>query len=418
MRRRFLENISLLLLLNIFIKAFWVLGIDRTVQNVVGAGEYGFYFSLFSFSVLFNIVLDFGITNYNNRRVARDPGQLSTLLGNLFLIRLGFAVLYMVISLSVAFALGYDGRQTGILMVLLINQFLGSFILYLRSNVTALQLFKTDALLSVSDRFIMIITVGLLLWGGITEGVFSIEWFVWCQTLAYLVTFIAALLVVLNKRGGGPIIFDRSAILKILRESAPYALLSLFMTVYWRVDSVMLERMLPDGLVVAGIYAQAFRLLDAASMIPYLFAIILLPQFTREMASGENTGPLEKFAFIILVVPAAVVTLISVLFGREIMGLLYIEHIGESARLFTILMTAYVPVAVTYIFSTVLTARGTLVQLNIIAGSGMIINIILNVLLIPSAGAAGAATASVITQAVMAALFAFEVFRGRKKTYL
>ena len=418
MRRRFLENISLLLLLNIFIKAFWVLGIDRTVQNVVGAGEYGFYFSLFSFSVLFNIVLDFGITNYNNRRVARDPGQLSLLLGNLFLIRLGFAVLYMIISMSVAFVLGYDSRQTGILIILLINQFLGSFILYLRSNVTALQHFKTDALLSVSDRFIMIITVGLLLWGGITDAVFRIEWFVWCQTLAYLVTFIAALLVVLNKRGGGPIIFDRSAIVTILRESAPYALLSLFMTVYWRVDSVMLERMLPDGLVVAGIYAQAFRLLDAASMIPYLFAIILLPQFTRAMASGENTGPLEKFAFIILVVPAAVVTLISVLFGKEIMDLLYIEHISESARLFTILMTAYVPVAATYIFSTVLTARGRLVQLNIIAGSGMIINIILNIILIPSAGAAGAATASVITQAVMAALFAFEVFRGRKKTYL
>lgn len=417
MRRRFLENISLLLLLNIFIKAFWVLGIDRTVQNMVGAGEYGFYFSLFSFSVLFNIILDFGITNYNNRRVARDPGQLSLLLGNLFLIRLGFAVLYMVISLSMAFTLGYDERQTGILIILLINQFLGSFILYLRSNITALQLFKTDALLSVSDRFIMIITVGILLWGGITDGVFSIEWFVWCQTFAYLITFIAALLVVLNKRGGGPIMFDRSAIVKILRESVPYALLSLFMSVYWRVDSVMLERMLYDGKVVAGIYAQAFRLLDAASMIPYLFAVILLPQFTRAMASGENTAPLERFAFIILVIPATIVTLISVLYGKEIMGLLYIEHIGESARLFKILMTAYIPVAVTYIFSTVLTARGTLVQLNVIAGSGMIINVVLNVILIPSAGAAGAATASVITQGVMAALFTFEVFRGRKKTY-
>ncbi|MCA1757157.1 MAG: oligosaccharide flippase family protein [Bacteroidales bacterium] len=417
MRRRFLENISLLLILNIIIKAFWVLGIDRTVQNVVGAGEYGFYFSLFSFSVLFNIVLDFGITNYNNRRVSQDPGQLSLLLGNLFIIRIGFAVAYMVISLSVAFAMGYDLRQTGILTILLINQFLASFILYLRSNITALQLFRTDALLSVTDRLIMIVTVGLLLFGGVAGSSFRIEWFVWCQTFGYVVTFAIALLVVLGKRGGAPVIFNRPAIVIILRESAPYALLSLFMAVYWRVDSVMLERMLPDGKVAAGVYAQAFRLLDAASMIPYLFAVILLPQFTRAMALGEDTVPLEKMALVMLALPAAAVTLVSVLFSKEIMALLYIEHVGQSARLFAILMISYVPVAVTYIFSTVLTARGTLAQLNIIAGSGMIINVLLNVFLIPSAGAEGAATASVITQTAMAALFAFVVIRGRKKTY-
>lgn len=417
MRRRFIENISLLLVLNIIIKAFWVLGIDRTVQNMVGAAEYGFYFSLFSFSVLFNIVLDFGITNYNNRRVARDPGQLSLLLGNLFVIRIGFAVVYMVISLSVAFAMGYDTRQTGILTILLINQFLASFILYLRSNITALQLFRTDALLSVTDRLIMIVTVGLLLFGGIAGGSFRIEWFVWCQTFGYVVTFAIALLVVLGKRGGVPVTFNRPAIAGILRESAPYALLSLFMAVYWRVDSVMLERMLPDGKVAAGVYAQAFRLLDAASMIPYLFAVILLPQFTRAMASGEDTVPLEKMALVMLVLPAAAVTLVSVLFNQEIMTLLYIDHVGESARLFAILMISYVPVAVTYIFSTVLTARGTLFQLNIIAGSGMIINVLLNIILIPSAGAEGAATASVITQTAMAALFALVVLKGRKKTY-
>lgn len=417
MRRRFLENISLLLLLNIIIKAFWVLGIDRTVQNVVGAEEYGLYFSLFSFSVLFNIVLDFGITNYNNRRVARDPGQLSLLLGNLFVIRLAFAVAYMVISLSVASALGYDSRQTAILAILLGNQFLASFILYLRSNITALQLFRTDAFLSVTDRLIMIVTVGLLLFGGVTGGSFRIEWFVWSQTIGYGVTFLIALLVVLGKRGGGAVTFNRTAIGGILRESAPYALLSLFMAVYWRVDSVMLERMIPEGKIAAGVYAQAFRLLDAASMIPYLFAVILLPQFSRAMASGEDTVPLEKMALVLLVIPAAVVTLVSLLFGHRIMNLLYTGHVTESARVFTILMLSYVPVAVTYIFSTVLTARGSLVRLNIIAGSGMIINVLLNIVLIPSRGAEGAATASVITQGMMALLFSLEVLKGRKKTY-
>lgn len=54
--------------------------------------------------------------------------------------------------------------------------------------------------------------------------------------------------------------------------------------------------------------------------------------------------------------------------------------------------------ASTYVFGTLLTANGSLKQLNIMALSGVGINIALNLILIPSKGAEGAAIATVSTQ--------------------
>jgi O-antigen/teichoic acid export membrane protein len=52
------------------------------------------------------------------------------------------------------------------------------------------------------------------------------------------------------------------------------------MAFYNRIDGVMLERMLDNGQEQAGIYAQSFRILDAASMIAFLFSGLLLPMFS------------------------------------------------------------------------------------------------------------------------------------------
>ena len=65
---------------NLLIKPFWVFGIDRTVQNKVGESEYGLYFAIFNFTYLFQILLDFGLQNYNNRQVASERTKINELL--------------------------------------------------------------------------------------------------------------------------------------------------------------------------------------------------------------------------------------------------------------------------------------------------------------------------------------------------
>ena len=60
--------------------------------------------------------------------------------------------------------------------------------------------------------------------------------------------------------------------------------------------------------------------------------------------------------------------------------------------------------SVSYIFGTLLTANGNLFQLNLMAGSGMVFNLILNAILIPKFMAEGAALSSLITQCITALL--------------
>ncbi|MCK5028735.1 MAG: oligosaccharide flippase family protein [Bacteroidales bacterium] len=402
MKRTFFTNLSLLLLLNLLIKPFWIFGIDRTVQNIVGAEEYGLYFSLFNFSLLMNMLLDLGITNYNNRNIAQNQQLLSKSLSNIIGLRLLLALLYAVITIIAGFFIGYEWRQFHLLLFLILNQFIASFVLYLRSNLSGLHYFKTDSIISVLDRALMIIICGVLLWGGVTKTDFKIEWFVYAQSVAYILTMFITLVLVYTKAELLRLNFDKTYFIALLKKSYPYALLSLLMVFYYRIDSVMLERMLLDGKLQAGIYAQGFRILDAAAMFAFLFAVLLLPIFSRMIKHKEPVNQLTLFSFLLLIVPVVGVTFASFFYRAELIDLLYHHHVEISSSIFGILILCFIGIAFGYIFGTLLTANGNLKQLNILAAGGVVINIILNLILIPKYFALGSAIASLITQSIAA----------------
>ena len=292
-QKDFIFNIVLLIFLNLLIKPFWILGIDVGVQNSVGAESYGLYFAVFNFTYLFNMLLDMGITNFNNRNIARHQQLLHKHLSGIITLKLLLGVVYMAVVFVVALIIGYRGLQLWFLFWMAINQFLNAFILYLRSNISALLMFKTDSCLSVMDRLLMIIICGILLWGGVTNEPFRIEWFIYCQTVAYVLTALTALAIVVAKGRVKRLSWNPTFFLMILKKSLPFAILFLLMSFYNRIDSVMLERLLPVGVGAseAGIYASAFRLLDALVMIAYLFSVILLPLFSKMLKNNENITP-------------------------------------------------------------------------------------------------------------------------------
>ncbi|HKJ78590.1 MAG TPA: hypothetical protein VKA10_03600, partial [Prolixibacteraceae bacterium] len=201
MKRKFITNLILLLFLNLLIKPFWLFGIDRTVQNLVGDESFGLYFALFNFSMILNILLDVGITSYNNRNIAQHnfllPKHLSNIVGLKFMLAFGYAI----VTFTLAAVVGYDPDQLYLLFFLVLNQFLISFTLYLRSNISALHLFRTDSLISVMDRTLMIIICSVLLFTNILGEPFNIEWFVYAQTTAYILTAIITFIIVLQKSG-------------------------------------------------------------------------------------------------------------------------------------------------------------------------------------------------------------------------
>lgn len=416
MQKKFITNLALLLLLNLLIKPFWILGIDRAVQNAVLPGDYGLYYALFNFSFLLNILLDFGITNFNNKNIAQNNHLLSKHLSSIVFLRIILGGLYMFGSLAFAALIGYRGYNLLLVAVMGANQFLASFILYLRSNLAGLHLFKTDSVISVLDRLIMILFCALLLWGGVSSpsNPFKIEWYIYCQTAAYVLTVIITLLLVFNKAKIRKITWRPAFFLVILKKSYPYAILVLLMTFYNRIDAVMLERILADGEIQSSIYASAYRLLDAANMIAYLFAGLLLPIFARMIKLRHRLEDLVKLSFSLLIVLSFTAATGTWFFSKDLTEMLYTHHTGASAQVLQLLMCCFVFVSTTYVFGTLLTANGNLRELNIMAFSGMLLNIGLNFVLIPHYKAAGSAASSLITQgltAIAQVILAARVFK-------
>lgn len=370
------------------------------MQNVVGDASYGLYFALFNFSILLNILLDVGITNYNNRNIAQHNFLLNKHVSNIVGLKFLLAIIYAIFSLGIAAIIGYDKIQFHLLFFLMLNQFFLLFTLYLRSNISGLHLFRTDSLISILDRTFMIIICSVLLFTNILKGQFSIEWFIYAQTIGYALTTLITFGIVLSKSGKIKIRFNVKFFLVFLKKSYPYAILILLMSFYNRIDSVLLERLLPDplGKEQAGIYAQSFRLLDAVSMLGVLFAGLLLPIFSKMIKQKNSVGQMVQLSYTLLIIPAIIIAVSSIYYCKEIMSVLYKTNTEHSSAILGILMTGFTGIATTYIFGTLLTANGSLKQLNIMAFAGMVLNIVLNLILIPRYLAYGSAYASLATQ--------------------
>ncbi len=402
MKKHFITNLALLIFLNLLIKPIWFFGIEVGVQNQVGEEIYGFYFSLFNFAFILNMLLDVGINNYNNRAISRDHTKLKGHLAAIIPLKLFLSIIYSGVVLVLGKVLGYNQDQFQMLWILVLNQFLASFILYFRTNISGLQLYRTDSLLSVLDRSLMILFTGLLLWGNITSKPFQIEWFVYAQTASYTLTLFTSASIVRLKSGSFFRFISLSGSLKILRASYPFALLIFLMALFNRVDSVMLERLLENGQEQAGIYAQSFRIFEAATQFSLLFAMLLFPMFSRMIQRKQDVNELVRTALPLLLVVSLSVSIASNFYKLEIIDLLYHSYAHYSSSIFGILMIGFVFVSISYLYGTLLTANHNLRHLNIVASLTVIINISLNLILIPRYQALGAAISSLVSQGFFA----------------
>jgi len=245
----------------------------------------------------------------------------------------------------------------------------------------------------------------VLLFTNITGGAkFKIEWFVYIQTLSYVLATLIIFLIVLKKAGRINIAFKINFSLVFLKKTFPYAILILLMAFYNRFDQVLMNWLLPQqvGDHQVSLYVHGFRLLDAVSMFGVLFAGMLLPIFSRMIKMKQSVGEMVTFSFSLIIFLSLTFALSSWFYQVEIMEWMYNDYITESAPIFATLMFCFIPISTTYIFGTLLTANGSIKQLNIMAAIGMILNISLNLIMIPRFKAEGAALVSLFTQVITA----------------
>ena len=63
------------------------------IQNIVGSQEYGLLFSLYNLSIIFNILLDLGINNFNNRHISQNPQSVKEFFPNIIATKIILTVL-------------------------------------------------------------------------------------------------------------------------------------------------------------------------------------------------------------------------------------------------------------------------------------------------------------------------------------
>lgn len=400
MQKKFLSSLVLLMSVNLLIKPFWVLGIDRSVQNTVGLDAYGQYASLFGLSLLFSVLLDFGIQNFNTTALAKDHTLIQSQFPALLFLKLILASGFAGLTMIAGWVYGFTKTELYLLSLLVLNQMLSSFCLFIRSNISGLQLYKTDSLLSAADRFFMIIIGGLMIWGNLFEV--NITHFIYVQTAGYLLAMIAGMVVVAPYLKGWKFTYDSVLVKQLWAKTYPYALLALIMMLYTKADVLFIKKLVPDGDAENGMYAQSIRLLEAVNMVTALVSGLLLPMFASMIREKQSLTPMTKLAMVVMLVPAIMGVAYCYVYGDTIMEWLYVNHGNENTIVFELCISSVIPYCVMYIFGTMLTARGKMKVLIYTALAALLINVIANMILIPLMGARGAATVALVTHSFVA----------------
>ncbi len=399
MKREFLINIAFLILINFLIKPVYILFIESRVQDTLGPNEYGLYFGILNFAMMLQIIADLGIQNFNSTAVSRDRSILPKYLPRMLGLKMVLSMIYLLVGLIGAFLIGYATRSVMIFTWVSINFILLSFILYLRTNISATGHYRTDSLLSVVDKVLLIIILSWMLFWGHRGKAFDIFDFIFAQTAAY--GFVLMLVLAINFRLARliRISFDWVLSKEIVRQSFPFSLVIILMSLYNRMDGFMLERLLDDQAYEAGIYAAAFRIYDALNMVGYLFAVLLLPMFSSLMHSRKELDALVRTGHnMIFGVSVALLAGIG-LYAEEILTWMYPNHMQERyITLLYLLLTSFLATSLSYNYGTLLTAAKELKSMNRILFAGVLINLVLNLIFIPGFGAIGAAMTTIGTQ--------------------
>jgi len=388
----FFKSLGYLLFLNGLVKPVWIFGVDRQVQNEVGPHTYGEYFALFSLSLVLSFFADAGLTQMVNRQVAAGHRFQGA---QLLRVKLGLLAGYTLLVTLVGFAGGIT--TWSLLLPVIAIQALTSFYVFLRHLVTAHQLFTTDAWLSVIDKLLMLLIFLPLLYTSLLRIPVSIYTFLYVQLGCTVTAIATALLIIYRKK---LLKWEQhTPTLPIAFKAVwPFALIILLMSAHNRLDAFLLHRLHPDGAYQAGLYAAAYRLLDAGNMIGYLTASFLVPFIAKHRAQQQVVQVTVLSSRFVLLLAGGVVSAFVVVFANAVLQLLYPGLPLQTVPVLQACIAVLPAYLLLHVYSSVLTAAAQLKPLIFLLAAAFVLNLLLNLWLIPVYGAWGCCVAALVSQ--------------------
>ncbi len=381
-----LGNLALVILLNIIVKPGWILFVDRVVQNQNGNLAFGNYGKYLSLSVVFSIILDLGISNYNQKNVASEENAIKRDFYPFWKNKWLLSLLYLVWMHILFFISGYPSEEYLLFLSVCFIQIATSMSLFIRSNASGLHLFRLDSWLSVLDKFVALVICVSIIYG--LGRVLDVTSYAMIQFLGFFSVVVIGMIYLrsyLRERDRDNA-WDFSVFKNTLKKTAPYALVVFFMGLYHRLDYYLIAQFSPDHAADAGRYMAAYRIIDIVTMAAFLIANILLPYFAKKYERNESVEKSMNFFSLLLGSVSIAISAYLFYYAQPICNLMYVNDADISAAQLQILALGLPALYLNYIYSSYLTAANGIRSLVVISLVAAIVFLIANRILLPQLG--------------------------------
>jgi O-antigen/teichoic acid export membrane protein len=374
-----------------------LLGVAVTIALVRGLGTRGFgeWSTLLSILTIVGYLGSLGLNDVALRHAALDPAHENTWISAMVALQLIISVPVTIVTIGVGVGLTHGSAQIAAVLLAGTCLFtaLGSvrlvFQLRIRNSWTAGFELANGILWAIA--VLSIAAVG----GGIVP--FAIA-FLTTSALVNVAQFLLARRQVrFGLRG------RRSAIRELVVVGIPFAIASLLYLAYTQVDQVLVFQL--GGARQAGLYGAANRMLDRALVIPASILATLFPMIAGAFRDDivRMRGLIQTAAEVLLTATVPFVCLVAVI-ARPLMTLLFGPQFTEAGDALTIFMVVFAASGFSFIAGDLVIVLGLQRRYIFYALAGLVVNVVLNVLLIPPYGYLAAAWVSLVTEVVVIAL--------------
>ena len=357
----------------------------------LGPNKFGIYSYALSFITLFSALSILGIEKIVVRDLINHPEKQNSILGTAFFLRIAGTAISLVLIFVLVFLIGDSGItliMIALMSTLIIFRSVQVIDYYFQAKVISkFSVYAQFGSLVVGSviKIILILYNAPLIYFGISVGIEN---------------FVMAGILINNYRLQKLSLFDwkfdKNISKEILKESWPLIISSIAVTMYMKIDQVMIKHMLGEREV--GFYAAAVQLCESWYFVPTVIAGSLFPAILSAKQTSIKLYESRTQKLIDLLTWMSIgIALPVTLFSELIIKILFGSEFAVSAPVLTVYIWAGVAAFIGVASSQYLIAE-KLTKLTLYRTvPGLILNIILNLILIPSYGIVGSAYATLIS---------------------
>ena len=361
----------------------------------LGPPGYGSFSVLINLSAIASVLLDLGFNVLFVREGAREHAAIQRYLRNVMSLRLLMSIAAFVVlaALVIPIGLGHLLFPGFVLMVLT------SYSTLLRNGLYAVQQLGFEAIAVVLESALLL---GLVFYGVKTRQ--GVAYFVWAYAAQYAFSCVYFAVVLAAKRIATIAwSFEPALLREWFFKGLPFALTFVLTIIYFRIDQPLID--IFRGLREAGLYGAAYKPIESLLFVPITFLSVVFPVLSvyhRDRPS-EMLYAINRFYKGLLLMGWPVSVGIFVLAGPLTPLLLGRDYLASEPAL-RVLALALGIAFVNNAFIGALNASDRQLSFSWAAGWSVVVNVVLNLILIPLYGYQGASWATVLTELTLGAV--------------